>query len=175
MSSIDRTKRLPLAEARALVKHLAVPDPSIYWLDFSLCIGLGWGAFVLALQFSFPSVWQGLCALVAALSLYRAVLFTHELAHLKRDTFGRFRLFWNATCGLPLMVPSFTYRGVHSDHHKRGLYGTKGDGEYLAFGIGSPYKIVAYMLLIFVLPPLLVWADEETGLIPYRKDLRHAE
>jgi fatty acid desaturase len=155
MSSTERVESFPLADARRLVRKLTVPDPRIYWADFSFHIVLGWGAFVIALRLPSPSIWQGLCYVVSALALYRAVIFTHELAHLKRGSFGLFRLVWNATCGAPLMVPSFIYRGVHNDHHKRALYGTKGDGEYLPFGTGRPYAIVAYLLLIFVLPLLL--------------------
>ena len=155
MSSTERAESFPVAEARRLVRDLTVPDPLIYWADFLFHVGLGWGAFVFALRLPSPSVGQALCYVVSALALYRAVIFTHELAHLKRGSFGFFRLVWNITCGFPLMVPSFIYRGVHNDHHKRSLYGTKSDGEYLPFGAGRPYAIIAYLLLIFVLPLLL--------------------
>ncbi len=155
MSSSERAEGFPLAEARRLVKDLSVPDPLTYWTDFLFHIGLGWGAFVFALRLPSPSVGQGLCYVVSALALYRAVIFTHELAHLKRGSFRFFRLVWNITCGFPLMAPSFIYRGVHNDHHKGSFYGTKSDGEYLPFGVGKPSAIIAYLLLIFVLPLLL--------------------
>jgi hypothetical protein len=74
---------------------------------------------------------------------------------LRRNTFRLFRFVWNVICGFPLMVPSFMYGGVHNDHHKRKVYGTKDDGEYLPFAVERPYKIILYLLLIFVLPLLL--------------------
>ena len=96
MSSTERAESFPVAEARRLVRDLTVPDPLIYWADFLFHVGLGWGAFVFALRLPSPSVGQALCYVVSALALYRAVIFTHELAHLKRGSFGFFRLVWNA-------------------------------------------------------------------------------
>ena len=44
------------------------------------------------------------------------------------------------------------------------------------FGIVTALNVsIALFSTLIVLPPLLVWADEETGLIPYHKDLRPAE
>lgn len=44
------------------------------------------------------------------------------------------------------------------------------------FGIVTALNVsIALFSTLIVLPPLLVWADEETGLIPYQKDLRPAE
>lgn len=147
--------QLPLVEARRIVADLFTPNPLIYWADFLFSMGLGWSAFALALTFPVFSMTQLGCTAVATLALYRAVLFTHELAHFKKGTFKVFRLVWNITCGVPLMVPSFTYRGVHNDHHKRDIYGTIADGEYLPFAVERPYKIVVYLLLIFVLPIIM--------------------
>ena len=55
-------------------------------------------------------------AVVAVLSLYRAVVFIHELAHLSPGRVPGFRVAWNLLCGIPLLVPSFLY-GSHRDHH----------------------------------------------------------
>jgi fatty acid desaturase len=152
---MQQNRQFPLAEARELVKGLFVPNPWIYWTDFLFDITLGWVAFILTLRSPPFSVWQLFFYLVTALALYRAVIFTHELAHLRRNTFRLFRFVWNVTCGFPLMVPSFMYGGVHNDHHKRKVYGTKDDGEYLPFAVERPYKIILYLLLVFVLPLLL--------------------
>ncbi len=44
------------------------------------------------------------------------------------------------------------------------------------FGIVTALNVgIALFSSLIVLPPLLVWADEETGLIPYQKDLRPVE
>ena len=93
--------------------------------------------------------------IVSALAHYRAVIFIHELAHLKRGTFTFFRAVWNVLSGIPMMVPSFSYTGVHIDHHRPGIYGFKEDGEYVAFATGAPWRIIGYLLLIFFLPLLM--------------------
>ena len=152
---MTQSSKFPLDKARELVKGLNTPNPWIYWTDFLFHVTLGWAAFLLTLRSPPYSVWQVFFYLVTTLALYRAVIFTHELAHLRRNTFRRFRLVWNMTCGFPLMVPSFMYGGVHNDHHKRNIYGTKDDGEYLPFAVGRPFRIILYLLQVFVLPLLL--------------------
>lgn len=152
MDAIPQPEEFPLAEAREITRDLFDPNPVIYWFDFLFHMALGWAAFTVALVSPALSA-VGLAAyVISALALYRAVIFTHELAHLKKGTFKLFRLVWNVTCGFPLMVPSFTYHGVHNDHHARDIYGTREDGEYMPFGVEQPYKIITYMFLIFVLP-----------------------
>lgn len=147
-------QEFPLQEARRLVRGLMTPNPWIYWVDFLFHISLGWAAFVIALRAPSLSVLQLAAYIVAALALYRSVIFVHELAHLKKGTFKVFRLVWNVICGLPLQVPSFTYDGVHNDHHKRDVYGTSSDGEYIPFGARKPAGMIGYLLLSFVLPLL---------------------
>ncbi len=142
----------PLVPAREIVKDLLIPRPWIYWTDFLCHVTLGWAAFVATVKAPPGSLWQLGSYLVAALALYRAAIFTHELAHKRRGDFERFRIIWNLSCGIPLMIPSFTYRAVHNDHHKRNVYGSRGDGEYLPFAVERPRKILLYLALIFVLP-----------------------
>jgi len=151
MSDIKQTERFPIRQAKEIVQGLLVPNPLIYWTDFLFHVTLGWTAFVLALMVPTFSLWQVAFYLIATLALYRAVI-THELAHLKEKTFPIFRIVWNLVCGFPMMVPSFTYHGVHNDHHKARLYGTTDDGEYLPLALESPYKIILYLLLSFVFP-----------------------
>ena len=151
-----RTDGFPMAEARVIARRFAEPNPRIYWTDFILSAGLGWSAFagaVLAPPFSLLQI--GL-VLVASALLFRAVLFTHELAHLRKGTFGTFRFFWNVFAGIPFLVPSYSYTGVHIDHHRPGVYGSARDGEYVSFGAGAPWKTVGYVMLSFVLPALLL-------------------
>lgn len=146
----------PLYEARALVRDLMTPDPRIYWSDFLFHIMLGWAAFATAFHMPWLSIWQILSCWVAIFAFYRAAIFIHELAHLERGTFKIFRLVWNLTCGIPFMIPSFTYDGVHYDHHKPAIYGTSEDGEYLPFATQHPVGLVGYVLLSLILPLLLV-------------------
>lgn len=146
----------PLKEARAIVRELARPNAWIYWTDFLISALIGWGAFILAALSEPFSVLQILCIFVATFALYRAVIFIHELSHLKRDRFRMFRLVWNLVCGFPMLVPSFTYAGVHTDHHRRKIYGTHDDGEYLPFATGPAWKLISYVFLSFLLPFLFI-------------------
>lgn len=146
----------PMAEARLIARRFSEPEPRIYWADFIASGALGWAAFagsVIATPFSLMQI---ALILVAAAALFRAVLFTHELAHLKKGTFGRFRFFWNALVGCPFLVPSYSYTGVHIDHHRPGVYGSVRDGEYVSFGAGRPWRAFGYVMLSFILPLLLL-------------------
>ena len=76
---------------------------------------------------------------------YRAVLFTHELTHLRDKTFRGFRIAWNLLCGIPFLMPIFTYY-THVDHHMRKHFATQHDGEYLPLGT---HVAVAHRWFIF--------------------------
>ncbi len=149
---IPYVKEFPLREAHHLVRDLMTPNPWIYWADFLFHIALGWAAFFTALFSPFLSWWQLGGFVVAVLALYRSAIFVHELAHLKKGTFKNFRLAWNILSGIPFMIPSFTYDGVHNDHHKPDVYGTAADGEYLPFATRKPSEMVIYVLLSFLIP-----------------------
>ncbi|ALQ50828.1 fatty acid desaturase family protein [Nitrosomonas ureae] len=148
-------KEFPLREAHHLVRDLMTPNPWIYWVDFLFHVTLGWAAFFTALFSPFLSLWQLGSFVVAVLALYRSAIFVHELAHLKKGTFQNFRLAWNLLSGIPFMIPSFTYDGVHNDHHKPDVYGTHADGEYLPFATRKPGEIVVYVLLSLLIPIFL--------------------
>lgn len=154
METSQMLPRTLASQAHGLVNDLLKPKPWLYWLDFSAFAALGWAAFITTLALPAGSVWRAPSAAVSALALYRAVIFIHELAHLGPESFKGFRLAWNLLCGVPLLVPYFTYTRVHNDHHKRRVYGTRTDGEYLPLAAGSPRKIIAYLLLFPVLPLL---------------------
>jgi len=111
-------------EARSIVRDLFEPKPWIYWCDFlgSLIVGgICWGIsrrlpFRLSPEAGVP-LFLALFG-VACILYYRATLFTHELTHLKRDSFRNFRIAWNLLCGIPFLMPSFLYH-THVDHHAR--------------------------------------------------------
>lgn len=148
---------LPMAEARLIARRFTDPDPKIYWPDMLISAGVGWTAFAGAVASAPFSLQQVALVLIAAFALFRAVLFTHELAHLKKGTFGAFRFVWNIVAGMPFLIPSYSYTGVHIDHHRPGVYGSTRDGEYVSFGAGKPWRSVGYVLLSFILPPLLAF------------------
>lgn len=146
----------PLREARRLVKDLWAPNARIYWTDFTLSALVGWGAVAVATLAPVFSGMQIFAVLVATLALYRAVIFIHEIAHFRKGTFTAFRRYFNATCGMPMMVPAYTYADVHIDHHKPQVYGTEEDGEYLPFAVDEPWKIIAFIAQAVIVPALLI-------------------
>lgn len=152
-----------LADSRNLVRDLFEPKPWVYWTDFLVSIftghifyGLVRGAFVIP---GIPTWAQytlsGIGFLVSSLAYYRAVMFTHELVHLRSGTFTGFRIAWNLLCGIPFLVPSFTYY-THLDHHRRKHYGTKHDGEYLPWGNQGLGHLIYYMIQPLFVPFLAV-------------------
>lgn len=126
-------ERFDVRQAHALVKDLMAPRMWIYWTDLLVSAAVGWTALVLAVARTPLSV-PGLVGLVvAALALYRATLFIHELVHFRSRAHVRtFGLGWNALVGIWLLVPYFMYES-HAEHHSKRLYGTDLDGEYVPF------------------------------------------
>src|SRR5690348_14604889 len=104
--------------AHALVADLHTPNPVIFWADMLGSAALGWLAFAATVALSAPfSKLSLLTGAIAALLLYRGLAFTHELAHLRRRALPGFETAWNLVFGMPLLLPSFTYLGVHQSHH----------------------------------------------------------
>lgn len=152
-----------LAEARGIVRDLFVPEERLYWIDFLTTILVGHtcaGLTRLTFEVAIEPFWLKLAIAAAFFAVqcacfYRGVMFTHELVHLPERKFAAFRVVWNLLCGIPFLVPSFTYY-THLDHHRRKLFGTENDGEYLALGRMSPWWIVVYLSQCFWAPPLAV-------------------
>jgi fatty acid desaturase len=133
---------------------------SIYWPDMLAAMAIGWGAFALALRYqSLPALSLAL-SIVAVFALYRAVLFIHEITHLKRGAIPGFETAWNLTVGVPLLVPSMMYIGSHNDHHRRAVFGTAIDPEYEPMGHWTPLRVIASGLPMLLVPLalLLRWA-----------------
>lgn len=147
---------LPLDDMRRRVRDLFDPKPWLYWTDFLFHITLTWVAFAMTVQAALWSPLQVLAYLVSVFALYRSVIFIHELAHQKRGSFGMFRWVWNLLCGLPTLLPSYVYSGVHNHHHRKNVYGTAEDSEYYPFAARSPLEIVGFLALSVLLPGLLV-------------------
>src|SRR6185436_10893170 len=99
------------------------PSRLIYWADLGASAAIGWTTFVLAVG---ATGWtRAALLLVAIFALYRAVLFIHEITHLAERDVPAFTAVWNALVGVPMLIPSFLYEGVHTDHHRQRSYGTE--------------------------------------------------
>ena len=139
-------------DALRLVKDLHQPRAAIYWSDLALTAAVGWLAFGLALLARPFSITMFMAMIVAALALYRGLCFVHEISHLRRRLLPGFQTVWNLIFGIPLLLPSFVYVGVHPDHHNLATYGTDQDPEYLPFG--SSHRMSVLFLMHSVLLPL---------------------
>ncbi len=116
------------------------------------CDGCGYG---LVLKMPAWSLQQGALFVLSCLFIYRSALFIHEIVHFRTGTFRVFRFVWNLFCGIPFLLPSFTYY-THLDHHRRKHYGTERDGEYLPLGHQSPWAILYYLSQSLVIPGLAI-------------------
>jgi fatty acid desaturase len=150
----DRTESVLLRQTYDVVKDLMTPSRLIYWGDLLASAALGYGGFALAAIT--PSRAVAVVAwLVSVFALYRGVLFIHEITHVRAGAVPGFTLGWNALIGVPLLVPSFFYDGVHQLHHAKSRYGTAEDPEYLPLAHRSPLYL-AWFLVHSVLAPLAV-------------------
>ena len=144
-----------LAEARHIVRNLFTPNPWIYWADFLLSFTAGLICFGFVRRMPLGSPQQIALFLASSLLYYRAALFIHEIVHFRSGTFAAFRVVWNLLCGIPFLLPSFTYY-THLDHHRRKHFGTKQDGEYLSLGHQSPWAIWFYLSQGLIIPGVVV-------------------
>ena len=142
--------------SHALVADLHLPKPWTFWTDLLSSAAFGWSAFAYALAAELFSAVILLAGLLAALGLYRGVCFTHELAHLRRRAIPGFETAWNILFGVPLLLPSFTYLGVHQSHHSLSTYGTKNDPEYLPFASSRRLAIIFFIQSTLLMPLALV-------------------
>lgn len=137
--------RAMIRAAAELTRDLNVPSPAIYWADFLTSATLGYGAMAVAVT---ADGWPLLLAasLVSILALYRAGSFIHEITHIKRAALPGFWAGWNALAGVPLLIPSFMYEGIHQLHHARTRYGTSEDPEYLPLALMKPWTVPLFVL-----------------------------
>ena len=144
-----------IREAAKLTRDLNVPNGAIYWGDLLASAVLGYAALAVAILAA--PLWLTLAAgVVAVLALYRAGSFIHELTHLKPSAVPGFRTGWNLLLGVPLLVPSFLYEGVHNLHHARTRYGTADDPEYLPLALMKPVTLLVFIGVSAIAPVVLL-------------------
>ena len=163
---ITHSSRLPefsLAEARAIVRDQFQPKAWIYWTDFLVTIFAGHIGYTLTRRMGAivaEPTWLRYTLQVVAFAItcalyFRAASFIHEVVHLPERKFRSFRFAWNLLCGIPFLMPSFTYQ-THLDHHRRKLFGTEHDGEYLPLSRSAPWMLAVYLSQALWIPPLAV-------------------
>lgn len=156
-----RLKRAPddmamIRAAAELARDLNLAKPAIYWADFLLSAAVGYAALATAILTG--AVWiMATAMLVSILALYRAGSFIHEITHIKHSTVPGFRLGFNLVIGVPMLVPSFMYEGVHNLHHARTRYGTDQDPEYLPLALMKPWTLPVFLLVSLAAPFALLF------------------
>jgi len=139
-----------LKAAANLTRDLNVPNSSIYWADMLGSALLGYAALFTTMALHWPLALVS--GIVAVLALYRAGSFIHELTHIKKGAVRGFRFAWNLVVGIPLLVPSFMYEGVHNQHHAKRYYGTADDPEYLPLALMQPWTLPVFLIAASLAP-----------------------
>ncbi|MFM5908932.1 MAG: fatty acid desaturase family protein [Novosphingobium sp.] len=154
ISAIPDDKEM-LRAAVELSRDISVARPEIYWPDMLISAAVGYGALYGAIHavIAGQSAWAVIgLGVLSALALYRALLFIHELTHIHETALPGFRFAWNLLVGIPMLIPSFMYEGVHTLHHARTRYGTAEDPEYLPLALMKPWTLPVFLLLAVLLP-----------------------
>lgn len=148
--------RAMLRTAAELTRDLNAAKPSIYWPDFLGSALLGYAALAVAVtSASVPlAIFAGLVSVVA---LYRAGSFIHEITHMKRAQVPGFWWGYNLVVGIPLLIPSFMYEGIHNLHHAKTRYGTIEDPEYLPLARMKPWTVPVFVLVSALGPIALLF------------------
>ena len=158
-----RLKQVPddkamLRAVAELTRDLAAPNPRIFWSDFLLSALVGYAGLAVAIMSG--TLWvQCVAALVSILGLYRAGGFIHEVTHVKHSALPGFRFGFNAVIGVPLLVPSYMYEGIHNLHHARTRYGTDQDPEYLPLALMKPWTLPVFIIVSLLAPIALLFRN----------------
>ena len=148
--------RAMLKAAAELMRDLNAASPTIYWGDLLASCVVGYGALAAAMLLPSPG-WAIVAGVVAMFALYRAGSFIHEMTHIKHSDVAGFRTGWNLLVGIPMLVPSFMYEGVHQQHHVRTRYGTVEDPEYLPLALMKPWTLPLFVVVSLLAPIALLF------------------
>lgn len=139
-----------LRAAVELTRDISAARPEIYWPDMLVSAAIGYAGIAGAVVLGGWQAW--LAGIVGVFTLYRALLFIHELTHIHKTALPGFRFVWNVLVGIPMLTPSYMYEGVHTLHHARTRYGTAEDPEYMPLALMEPWRLPAFILIAALLP-----------------------
>lgn len=156
-------KRVPddkamLRAVAELTRDLGTPNPRIFWSDFLGSAFLGYLGLAVAIISNNVGL-QIVAGFVSVLALYRAGGFIHEVTHVKHSALPGFRFGFNAVIGVPLLVPSYMYEGIHNLHHARTRYGTDQDPEYLPLALMKPWTLPLFIIVSLLAPIALLFRN----------------
>ena len=161
-SSGDASRRDPLCASASddkamlkaaadLTRDLNSAEAKVYWADLLASALIGYSGLFTAMLAGSTAV-AIIAGVIAVLALYRAGSFIHELTHIKPNAVPGFRFVWNLIVGIPLLVPSFMYEGVHNQHHAKRYYGTVNDPEYLPLALMRPWTLPVFLIVAALAP-----------------------
>lgn len=139
-----------LRAAVDLTRDISAARPEIYWPDMLGSAAIGYAGLAGAILLDGWQAWAA--GVLAVFMLYRALLFIHELTHIHKTALPGFRFAWNLLVGIPMLIPSFMYEGVHTLHHARTRYGTAEDPEYLPLALMKPWSLPTFIVIAVLLP-----------------------
>ncbi|QPC98252.1 fatty acid desaturase family protein [Qipengyuania soli] len=145
-----------LRAARDLTKDIENHRAAVYWPDMIGSALVGYASLAGAILVDSPPL-AILLGLISSLTLYRALLFIHEISHFRGNPLPGFRTAWNLMVGIPMLMPSFMYENVHTLHHKRTQYGTIEDPEYLPLALMKPWSLPLFVLVALLAPVALLF------------------
>ena len=145
-----------LRAAAEAARDLAKANPWIYWPDMLGSALVGYAALAGAMMLH-PAGLALLAGAISILALYRAGSFIHELTHIRPNALPGFRFAWNTVVGVPLLVPSLLYEGVHTLHHAKTRYGTVEDPEYLPLALMRPWTLPLFVVASILAPVALIF------------------
>ncbi len=153
----EKTSDKSYREIHLELSDLAKANPLIYWVDLLLSTFIGWGSFVFVIRGDQSLLVTLFLFTITIFALYRSTLFIHEIAHLKKGAVPGFQIAWNLLVGIPLLIPSFFYTGVHLYHHRRAVYGTAEDPEYLPLAHQGFWQVISFLLIPLLAPIGLIF------------------
>ena len=153
-----------LTQARGIVRDLFLPRQSLYWLDFLTTIScwpcllrinaalvrLGPGAGVLEIGAGRGDVHRSVPLFLSSGDVRARGRFTSPNATLSHFVSrGMSCVAFHSCCRRLLITRT-------CEHHRRKLFGTEHDGEYLPLASMSPWCILIYLSQCLWAPPLVV-------------------
>lgn len=139
------------AAAHKLCADLLQARPVIYWTDLLITALVAYGSFAAAVLLDAAAA-RMLAGAISVLAFYRGISFIHELTHLRPADVPGFKAGYNALFGVPFLIPSLMYEGVHNLHHAKSRYGTAADPEYMPLAHQSGWHVVAFVAVSALAP-----------------------
>ncbi|HEY0290872.1 MAG TPA: fatty acid desaturase [Hansschlegelia sp.] len=151
LTADPQSERQLAGAAYKLTADLAKARPAIYWADLIATAAVAYASFAGA--FLLPNApLRSISFVVAVLAFYRGISFIHEVSHLRAQDVPGFKAGYNVLIGVPYLVPSLMYEGVHNQHHSKSRYGTILDPEYMPLARQTVWHVIGFIAVSALAP-----------------------